>query len=237
VRSAAEAEAARRGGATLIDVKEPARGPLGRADDDTIRAVVAWAAGRVPVSAAGGELLDCPAGLPGGLAFVKWGLAGCRGRDWRGELAARRRAVEASGCRVVAVAYADWQRAEAPPPVEVASFAAAERFAVFLIDTWGKDGTTLLDWQPVAAVRALTGVLRPAGVRVAVAGSLRAGTMAALRSVGPDWFAVRGAACRGGRDGSVCEERVRGLVSRLPNGSAEADSFLPSPRGGEGGRG
>ena len=40
VRSAAEAEAALLGGADVIDVKEPDRGPLGRADDAVIAAVV-----------------------------------------------------------------------------------------------------------------------------------------------------------------------------------------------------
>ena len=58
VRSAAEAEAALAGGAALIDVKEPARGALGRADDAVIADVVRAVAGRAPVSAALGELRD-----------------------------------------------------------------------------------------------------------------------------------------------------------------------------------
>src|SRR5947209_8028398 len=39
VRSAAEARAALDGGAALIDIKEPARGPLGRADDGVMAEV------------------------------------------------------------------------------------------------------------------------------------------------------------------------------------------------------
>src|SRR5690242_4202542 len=58
VRSPAEAVAALEGGAALIDVKEPSRGPLGRADEDTITAIVQTVAGRRPVSVALGELLD-----------------------------------------------------------------------------------------------------------------------------------------------------------------------------------
>ena len=46
VRDATEAAAALHGGAGLIDVKEPARGPLGRADAATIAAVVQTVAGR-----------------------------------------------------------------------------------------------------------------------------------------------------------------------------------------------
>ncbi len=60
VRDAAEAAASLAGGADLIDVKEPARGPLGRADAATIAAVVQAVGGRVPVSAALGELRECP---------------------------------------------------------------------------------------------------------------------------------------------------------------------------------
>ena len=56
VRSAPEARAACRGGATVIDVKEPARGPLGRADAPTWRAVRAVVPEAVPVSVALGEL-------------------------------------------------------------------------------------------------------------------------------------------------------------------------------------
>src|SRR5438128_1572682 len=87
VRSAAEAEIAIGAGAALIDVKEPSRGPLGRADDTTIAAVVKQVAGRRPVSAALGELpayeetrsarVSDPAdlvteGLPAGLRYIKF---------------------------------------------------------------------------------------------------------------------------------------------------------------------
>src|SRR5262245_59925297 len=78
VRSAAEAEAALAGGASLIDVKEPGRGSLGRPDNEIVAAVLRCVAGRRPVSAALGELMDRPAlfQLPG-LSYAKWGLAGC----------------------------------------------------------------------------------------------------------------------------------------------------------------
>src|SRR5215212_6095908 len=49
VRNVEEAHRALEGGAALIDVKEPSRGALGRADDNVIAAVVAAVAGRRPV--------------------------------------------------------------------------------------------------------------------------------------------------------------------------------------------
>src|SRR3984893_8146145 len=87
VRSPVEAQLALRAGAALIDVKEPARGSLGRADDALIAGVVRAVAGRRTVSAALGELVEYPAPPQvEGLSFVKWGLAGTNGSDWRKEL-------------------------------------------------------------------------------------------------------------------------------------------------------
>src|SRR5260370_5526659 len=83
VRSAEEAAAALAGGAAIIDVKEPSRGPLGRADDAVVQAVLQTVGGLRPVSAALGELPEGGMQAPPiavSLTFVKWGLAG-RGAD------------------------------------------------------------------------------------------------------------------------------------------------------------
>src|SRR2546429_246491 len=79
-----------------------------------------------------------------------------------------------------AAAYADWQRAGAPAPAEVCAFACDQHWGAFLLDTWGKDGTTLLDWLPAAEVAVLCQRCRRAGVPVALAGSLGAPQIRAL---------------------------------------------------------
>jgi uncharacterized protein (UPF0264 family) len=227
VRSVTEAEAALAGGATLIDVKEPSRGSLGRADPGTLRAVIASVAGRRPVSAALGELLErnCAA-VPEGLAYVKWGLAGCGALpDWRRRLTDAAEAMRKAVCGPVAVAYADWWRAGAPTPEDVGAFACGSGFAAFLIDTWDKDGSTLLDWLARDEILRLTQECRRARVRVALAGSLGVAEIAALLPLAPDWFAVRGAVCRGGRrDQAVEADRVRQLASRLDPAATPATS-------------
>jgi uncharacterized protein (UPF0264 family) len=226
VRSAAEAEAAMAGGATLIDVKEATRGPLGRADDAIITAVIRAVAGRRPVSAALGELSgwdgrDLPASA-GDLAFLKWGPAGYSDSlDWyRDFTAAVRRVAEAAvRARVVAVAYADWQRAQAPSPADVFAWSLDLGIDTFLLDTWGKDGTTLLDWLNPAAVREWCRRCRDAGGRVALAGSLGPDEIRPLLPLRPDWFAVRGAACRErDRSAAIEESRVRQLVELVEDG-------------------
>lgn len=209
VRDADEALDAMVGGAALIDVKEPLRGPLGRADDATVAAVLDAVAGRVPVSAAMGELVDHagPAAADG-LAFLKWGLAGAAAVDWRAALVTLRD----QSARVVPCAYADWRRAGAPTPRDVCHLAIAGRFAGLLIDTWRKDGTTLLDWLSAEEAGDIVAACQAAGLPVALAGSLSPRTARALRGTRPDWFAFRSAACdRGDRRGRISRARVAEL--------------------------
>lgn len=220
VRSPEEAQAAVAGGAALIDVKEPNNGSLGRAKDATVALVLKAVGGRRPVSAALGELRDHPESVRGvGLTFAKWGLAGLGGSvHWplllRDAITRLREANPA--CRAVAVAYADWQRADAPDPEAVAAFAAEHGCGAFLLDTFRKDGGTLLDWLPKRALERFCRVARSAGVPVALAGSLGVREIRALLDLAPDWFAVRGAVCGGGRrERTVDVRRVRQLCRAL----------------------
>lgn len=222
VRDAAEARIALAGGATLLDVKEPSRGSLGRADDLAVAAVLDDALG-VPVSAAMGEWRDHDGGeVPHleRLTFVKWGLADAPA-DWCERLATARTRVEAdSRCRVVLAAYADHRRANAPPPADVVHHALHERYTAVLFDTCHKDGTSLLDWLSAQEVHELAASCHAAGVRVALAGGLGRRQIEHLAGVRPDWFAVRGAACEHGRrDGHLDEGRVRALAELVAKGS------------------
>jgi len=90
----------------------------------------------------------------------------------------------------------------------LADAAVRFHFPAFLIDTAVKDGSTLLDWIAPAALAQLRFELGDAGVPVALAGSLDEATIRTLGPLQPDWFAVRGAACTGGRSGTVCSDRV-----------------------------
>jgi uncharacterized protein (UPF0264 family) len=124
----------------------------------------------------------------------------------------------------VAVAYADWRRAGSPVPAEVWSFARDNGWDVFLLDTWAKDGSTLLDWVSLAELIRLRERSAAAGVRVALAGSLGPRQLRALRPAAPDWFAVRGAVCRGGRDGEVNPDAVRELIHLIHHSDPSAQN-------------
>ena len=111
---------------------------------------------------------------------------------------------------MVAVAYADWQRAKSVPPAEVAKFAKRYRYRALLLDTWGKNGKALLNFLKPDEVAELVAGLRAGGVKVAVGGSLGLEQVKVLKAAAPDWFAVRGAVCAGGkRDGQLDPTRVK----------------------------
>jgi uncharacterized protein (UPF0264 family) len=239
VRSVPEALAALEGEADLIDVKEPSRGSLGRADDEKIAAVVAAVAGRRPVSAACGELLEHAPGQPGScsLSYVKWGLAGCaRDGTWPSmlDVAARRLLAH---CQPVAVAYADWKRARSPSPANVCAFACERGWGAFLLDTWQKDGMTLLDHLELAKIDELVRRCHNAGVPVALAGSLDINQIKSLLPLGPDWFAVRGAVCAGrDRRGTVDAGRVYHIAGVVRNSRCVSpDPTVPNHRANSGG--
>jgi uncharacterized protein (UPF0264 family) len=250
IRSADEALAALAGGADLIDVKEPSRGALGAADPETWRAVCDAVAGRVPVSAALGELLDdrrmgflarrdagsieierSPAndvgrdgvGTPSyeELSFVKAGLAGAANDpDLRERLQSLQRSLPTS-TQLVAVAYADAQRANAPSPWQVLDNALTMQLSVLLIDTFDKAHGDLWSALRDDELRELVRVAHQAGLRVALAGSLTLATLPRALALAPDWIAVRGAACEDGRSGEVSTARVRALREAISAAALE----------------
>ena len=215
VRSADEVEAALSGGADLIDVKEPTKGPLGMAEAEIVAAVVTKVKKRVPVSAALGEwspeaITVAHWHLELKLDFVKWGLAGYTPTPgWGEDILDTRRELPA-GMEMVAVAYADWERAKSVPPAEIVKFAKRFRFKAFLLDTWNKDGKTLLDFLKPAEIAELLESVGRVGMKSAIGGSLRPEQVKQLKGVEPDWYAVRASACAGGkRDGAIDTARVK----------------------------
>lgn len=225
VRNAREAQAALNGGADLIDVKEPLAGSLGAATPQIWREIAQVVDDRKPLSAALGELADWDGSLPPEpFKYVKWGLSGLRGNGLRERLASAFFDVAETSLIPVAVAYADFENAGCPRPLEILELAAGMGAPVLLIDTFVKDGRGLLDFCDLEAIATLRHRSAGMGMALALAGSLNQATIETLAPFGPDWFAVRGAVCSGLRTGDVDSRLVDELARFIhPSESNGAD--------------
>jgi len=219
VVSAAEARIALKAGADLIDVKDPQKGSLGAPTHDMVRSVVAQVAKRLPVSVALGELRDLEnagdlEGFPK-VDYAKIGLAGLAGcHDWPRRWAAALRRL-APGVSPVAVVYADWRTIAAPAPAKVLIEAQRLGCAAVLVDTYDKCSGHLLDWWDQGSLGDFTASVQRLGMLAVLAGSLTIDTVQTIALLRPDFIAVRGAVCEGGRSGPLIESRVRGLAQLL----------------------
>ena len=214
VRSAAEATVAAEAGAAIIDVKEPHRGALGAADAKTIDEIAAAVGRHVPLSVALGELEGSESRpvWQSRVQFAKLGLAGCaRLPDWQSRW---KKAIDElpEGTQPVAVVYADWRAAAAPQPEEVLRAALTFGCRAVLIDTFDKRGQALFElWQP-ARLRRFAARVRERGMLIVLAGSLDERSLRQALTLDVDFVAVRGAACRDGRQSEIDARRLRRLV-------------------------
>jgi uncharacterized protein (UPF0264 family) len=229
VRSAAEAGVARDSGADIIDAKEPSAGPLGPVAPDVLRAILRALAPEVPVGVAMGDMRDpsalcaavsrlAPVPRPAPL-FIKVGFAGVASPARIVE--ALRQAVEAAAAlpapaAVIAAAYADSDGAGSAAPDAISDAAITAGAGGVLIDTWEKNGFTLLDRLTVPELSRWVVRMRSAGMLTALAGSLGQDAIAMLAEADPDVVGVRGAVCSGGRGGTLDPCRLRLLRARIP---------------------
>lgn len=241
VRNADEARAAVRGGADIVDVKEPSQGPLGRADPTTISKIVevGRASGR-PVTVALGELFEwfeddavAQAASNDGRwwaepTLLKVGLAGMRGEDWPTRLRTLMETLDVPHDRWVPVAYADHDVARSPLPEDVIDVCATLGTRGVLFDTFDKSAGRLLDHLPIERLADLVDRLRANGRLAALAGRLRADDLPMLARIGPDVLGVRSAACvDGNRNGVIDADRVRELQRSIA-GAGERLSCVPA---------
>jgi len=236
VRSAAEVAAAVEGGADVIDAKEPSRGSLGAVDAAALAGIAHAVPDGLPLSMALGDM-PAPHAVAGAMEliravprrpaklYVKVGLAGVAQPELARLVleaavdAARQVPLEPE---VVAVAYADYEAADAISPPAVFDAAAAVGARGVLLDTWTKDGRPLFGWAGPLEIRTWLDGARSRGLLTALAGSLSLDHVDLLRRLAPDVFGVRGAVCEGGRSGIVSAHLVRQLAEARSAPSLEA---------------
>lgn len=220
VRSASEARAALRGGAQIVDAKEPRAGALGPVAAHTLAEIRQAVPQAVPLSAAlgdvaaDGDVEACLAAVEVPLRFVKLGFLGVREsarvERWL-SLAVKLAARLPESPRVMAVGYADWQRANSLDPALFPRIIRRAGAHGLLIDTALKDNGGLFDSLSTAELITIGGLLRRQESLYALAGSLGAEDVGPALDTGADILGVRGAVTDGGRNGEV----EAGKVARI----------------------
>lgn len=221
VRSGAEVEAALAGSADIIDAKEPANGSLGAVSAATLAEVAARVPAAQRLSIALGDVTTAAEVLVlmdklelpprASRTYLKLGFAGVESEEVVGGLigaAVRRAERYRFPVSIIAVAYADADRATALPPETILGLAATAGADGVLMDTHLKNGPRLLDWHTAESLGRWVSSARTSGLTVGVAGSLRAEDVSAVAALAPDVIGFRGAACHAGRLGVVSAERV-----------------------------
>ena len=220
VRSAREALLAARGGADVIDLKEPRHGALGALPLTTIRDCVAALRGfGLPVSATIGDqpkdiadavrrVADC------GVDLVKVGVErNAAARDVLTMLAA-------CGQPVVPVLIADRGLDAA-----LVSHAAGLGFAGLMVDTADKSAGSLFDCAPMLALQHFIDSARAASLMCGLAGALRIEHLPRLAALSPDFAGFRTAVCSGDRSSALDPQRLHLLAQAVRATHADSLSF------------
>jgi uncharacterized protein (UPF0264 family) len=232
VRDVAETETALAAGADIIDLKDPAKGALGALDPAAIASCVTRIAGRAEVSATVGDLPMRAATIRGavrkiaalGVDHVKLGLF----PEGDAERCLSLLAVETQRVSLILVIFAD-----ALPTFDAIRVAARIGAFGVMLDTAGKDGSSLPDHLPLAALARFVTDARAEGLLVGLAGSLKASHVPKLLALQPDLLGFRGALCEGqargaGLDAGACAA-IRALVPRAAHAAADATMPAVSP--------
>lgn len=231
VRDAEEARTAVSAGAHIIDAKDPGAGGLGMVDGPTLGQIRGAVPHGLPLSAALGDPTSAAevrrkvrVSTGANLWFVKQGFAGTphlRRAAFLLETTVRASYRWLGSPAVVAVAYADWERARSPEPALLVGIASAAGAHGLLLDTALKTGAGLFDLWSEDRIADLVGAGQDQGLFVALAGGLGLAEIARAAAVGADVVGVRGAACEAGRSGPVSASRIvalRAAVDRLSTG-------------------
>lgn len=226
VTSVAEAQVAWRGGAQIIDIKNPAEGALGTAPISALHDVCATLPPDRPISAALGDS-SAPAGTLAlaaygaatlGAHYLKVGLLTANPDDAITLLKEVQRSARLANplCRLVGVGYGDASLVGALSWQLLPEIAQEAQLWGCMIDTALKDGRTLFDHCREQDLGDWLASCRRVGLRGALAGSLGITDVNVLRRLDPDIVGFRGAACRGDRsDGRVDEALVAALRDEL----------------------
>ena len=234
---------------SVLDVKEPSAGPLGRANWDTIRQIgeLRTRAGAKPSSwsLACGELVDwnpqdekeMNKSLKG-FDLVKIGLSSLRGqKDWRERLFGFWDTLPLH-IQPVIVAYVDFEVCNAPSVKTILrtlaeismEYGNSPEYCLF--DTYSKrKGHNLFSFATMSQISGWIETLRELEIKSCLAGSIGERTLKKALKLNPDLIGVRSAVCVPNRQGTVNRSRLDSLCELIrQNSRAKALKLIDSSR-------
>ena len=111
----------------------------------------------------------------------------------------------------VAVVYADWKFANAPHPESIWEAATAFGCSTILVDTYHKNGQTLLNHWTLDELNRWIEQLHLRDKTAVIAGSLNAESIQEILPLRPDIVAIRGAACHSDRTSTLSVNHIKAL--------------------------
>ncbi len=221
-----EAIAAHKGGADIIDVKNPKEGSLGANFPWVIKAVKEAINSEKPVSATIGDFnfkpgtasLAALGAATAGAHYIKVGLFDVQTEEQALEMLTNiNKAVKSLDPekKVVASGYSDYERINSISPMLLPSIGAKAGVDVVMVDTGIKDGRSTFEFMTEEELTAFTAAIRKEGLLSALAGTLKFEDLPLLKRIQPDIIGVRGMVCGGDRSSVIKEELVEKLRNEM----------------------
>jgi len=222
-----EAQRSVKGGADIIDVKNPAEGSLGANFPWIIHEISGFSKKEgKEVSATIGDMDNKPgtASLAAlgaafsGADYIKVGLFGVRSKEEAIKmLNAVVKAVKEydSAKKVVAAGYADYIRTGSVPPSILPEVCELTCTDGVMVDTAIKDGKSLFDFMSLHEAELFVSEAHERGLFCALAGNIGWKDIDVLKRIKPDIIGVRTAVCENGRNSSISSKLVSELVRML----------------------
>jgi uncharacterized protein (UPF0264 family) len=215
-----EAIIAERGGADIIDVKNPKEGSLGANFPWVIQAVRAKVTR--PLSATIGDFnykpgtasLAALGAAVSGADYVKVGLYDIQTDQQAFELLSGIVKAVKSFDRnkiVVASGYSDYRRIGSIPAMQLPPIAQRAGCDVVMVDTGVKDGRSTFEFMDNDELQGFVDLAHANGLQCALAGALKFDDLPALKRISPDIIGVRGMVCGGNRNDGIRAELVTKL--------------------------
>jgi len=217
-----EAIAAYKGGADIIDVKNPKEGSLGANFPWVIRSVKEAIGSKKPISATIGDFnykpgtasLAALGAAVAGAQYVKVGLYDVQTEDQALEMLTNiNKAVKDfdPSRKVVASGYSDYKRINSISPFLLPAIGKKAGVDVVMVDTGIKDGRSTFEFMSEEELTQFTGSIRELGMKSALAGTLKFEDLPTLKRIQPDIIGIRGMVCGGDRTACIQQELVEKL--------------------------